>query len=105
MNFALEADCVVFRCNTGLKFKLSVLAQHSVSFEVDSLDEAGPMAWSVVFQGRAELLGGDEIETFSRAASLRSWAPGERGQWVRLIPYTITGRRLRTVHGSLLIET
>lgn len=95
VNFTVAEDCVVFRSDPGLKFKLSVLAQHSVSFEVDSIDEAGRMAWSVVAQGRAELLTKEEAEALTLGPWLQPWAPGERQQWVRIVPYTITGRRLR----------
>lgn len=95
VNFILDGDVVVFRSDAGLKFKLSVLAEHSVSFEIDSVDTAGRLAWSVVVQGRAELLDEDEVEAKGYAQRLDAWAPGDRQQWVRVLPYTITGRRLR----------
>ena len=94
VNFTVDDECVVFRSNPGLKFKLSILAQHSVSFEVDSIDEAGRMAWSVVVQGRAELLSKEEAAAVP-LGPLQPWAPGERQEWVRITPFTITGRRLR----------
>jgi uncharacterized protein len=95
VNFIVDGDRVIFRTNAGLKFRLSVLAEHSVSFEVDEVDAQGHMAWSVVVQGRAELLNADDVAAL--ASWLRPWAPGDRTQWVRIVPYTVTGRRLRPV--------
>lgn len=97
VNFVVEGDNVVFRSNPGLKFKLSVLAEHSVSFEADQVSEVGHMAWSVVVQGKAELLTEEQVNALPHHEWLRPWAPGEREQWVRIEPYTITGRRIRTV--------
>jgi nitroimidazol reductase NimA-like FMN-containing flavoprotein (pyridoxamine 5'-phosphate oxidase superfamily) len=94
VNFELDGDAVVFRSDDGLKFRLSVLAEHSVSFEVDWIDPAGRLAWSVVVQGRAQLLTAEEIEQLPYGRWLQPWAPGERTSWVRIVPYAITGRRL-----------
>ena len=95
MNFIVEGDQVIFRSNFGLKFQLSVLAEHSVSFEADLVDAEGHMAWSVVVQGRAELLNQGEIDALPHGSWLHPWAPGERKEWVRIVPYTVTGRRIR----------
>ena len=95
VNFIVEGDHVIFRSNFGLKFQLSVLAEHSVSFEADLVDDQGHMAWSVVVQGRAELLTQEEIDALPHGSWLHPWAPGERKEWVRIVPYTVTGRRVR----------
>jgi uncharacterized protein len=100
VNFALDDDRIVFRSDAGLKFKLSVLAEHSVAFEVDSIDRQGRMAWSVVVQGRAELLNGEEVKARGYESAVQPWAPGDKPQWVRIAPYTITGRKLRAVPSS-----
>ena len=97
VNFVLDGDQVVFRTNFGLKFQLSVLAEHSVSFEADEVDAEGHMAWSVVVQGRAELLADDDVAALPLAPWLHPWAPGERAHWVRIVPYTVTGRKLQPV--------
>ena len=97
VNFELDGEAVMFRSDDGLKFRLSVLAEHSVSFEADSIDTAGRLAWSVVVQGRAELLTDEEVERLPYGKWLRPWAPGARDAWVRIVPYTITGRRLHPV--------
>jgi nitroimidazol reductase NimA-like FMN-containing flavoprotein (pyridoxamine 5'-phosphate oxidase superfamily) len=97
VNFTLDGESVVFRSNPGLKFKLAILAEHSVSFEVDVIDREGRMAWSVVVQGRAELLRDEEIGAVDLGTWLEPWAEGDRDQWVRIVPYTVTGRRIRPV--------
>jgi nitroimidazol reductase NimA-like FMN-containing flavoprotein (pyridoxamine 5'-phosphate oxidase superfamily) len=95
-----DEDHVVFRSDDGLKFRLSILAEHSVSFEVDSVDDAGHMAWSVVVQGRAELLTGEEADALPLGNWLEPFAPGERQQWIRIAPYAITGRTVHPVPHS-----
>ena len=95
VNFELHGEQVVFRTDDGHKFQLSILAEHSVSFEVDSVDPWGRMAWSVVVQGRAELLTQAEVDALPYAKWLQPLAPGDRRHWVRIVPYAITGRRLR----------
>ena len=67
VNFIVEGDNVIFRSNFGLKFQLSVLAEHSISFEADLVDAEGHMAWSVVVQGRADLLSQEEMLAHSEA--------------------------------------
>jgi nitroimidazol reductase NimA-like FMN-containing flavoprotein (pyridoxamine 5'-phosphate oxidase superfamily) len=97
VNFIVDGDRVIFRSNFGRKFQLSVLGEHSVSFEADVIDEAGHMAWSVVVQGRAGILTQEEIDAIPQGGWLHPWAPGDRKEWVRIVPYAITGRRLRPV--------
>jgi nitroimidazol reductase NimA-like FMN-containing flavoprotein (pyridoxamine 5'-phosphate oxidase superfamily) len=104
VNFIVEGENVVFRSNFGLKFQLSVLAEHSVSFEADLVDAEGHMAWSVVVQGRADLLTQEEIDALPHGSWLHPWAPGERKEWVRILPYTVTGRRVRPVPYSAAAE-
>ncbi len=97
VNFAVDGDRIVFRSEDGLKFKLSILAEHSVSFEVDSINREGHMAWSVVVQGKADLLTADEVEALDDAVRVEPWAPGDHREWVRITPYTISGRRVKMV--------
>jgi nitroimidazol reductase NimA-like FMN-containing flavoprotein (pyridoxamine 5'-phosphate oxidase superfamily) len=97
VNFVLDGDNVLFRSDAGLKFKLSILAEHSVSFEADDVHSGGPLSWSVVVQGRADLLAEDEAAALEHLSWLHPLAPGDRAQLVRIVPYTITGRRLRAV--------
>ena len=72
MNFALDGDSVVFRSDDGLKLRLSVLALHSVSFEVDEVDREGAVAWSVVVQGRAEVLTQGQVDALPHGEWLQA---------------------------------
>jgi hypothetical protein len=54
---------------------------------------------AVVFRsdGRAELLTQEQVDALPHGEWLQPWAPGARRTWVRIVPYTITGRRLQPV--------
>jgi hypothetical protein len=67
-----------------------------VAFEIDDIDPAARLGWSVLVQGPAHRV---ESET-ERASALRAgepWPGGEREPFVRNIPSRITGRRIRPV--------
>ena len=95
VNFALDGDKVVFRTAEG-----TVLTQTSmapVAFEVDHVDEAGRVGWSVLVRGVARDIG-DALDPTSerlRNLSLVSWAPGTRARWFHVVAEEVTGRRLR----------
>jgi hypothetical protein len=64
---------------------------------VDDVDLERGTGWSVLVQGVGQEITG-AIDAWSerlRALALEPWAPGDRGQWVRILPDRITGRRLR----------
>ena len=87
INYALDGEIVVFR--TGPGSKLTSLGERPVSFQVDEVDEAHRTGWSVLIQGVAFVMSGPpgDIE-------IESWAPGDKDHWIRIIPASITGRRI-----------
>jgi nitroimidazol reductase NimA-like FMN-containing flavoprotein (pyridoxamine 5'-phosphate oxidase superfamily) len=95
VNYVLDGDAVVFRTAPGTKLQAALRAP--VAFEVDQIDRATRSGWSVVVRGVAE-----EVTSFSglglvqrlESVSLEPWAPGEKGCLVRIIPRSITGRRI-----------
>ncbi len=89
VNFLLDGESIVFRMDFGSKFRLAVLGEQPVSFQVDHLDLGAP-AWSVLVQGVAR-----EIEDQTGRLDLHPWASGNKRHWVRIVPRTISGRRLR----------
>lgn len=93
VNFVVDGESVVFRTDEGTKFDLAVLAGRPVSFEVDGLDGGRRCGWSVLLQGRAAEV--DEPE--GEHLALRSWAPGGKSHWVRIVAQAISGRRIRPV--------
>jgi uncharacterized protein len=91
VNFLLVGEAVVFRTDYGSKFRLVVLGEHPVSFQVDGVEPGRPSGWSVLLQGYATEL--DEHE--EQQLRLQPWAPGAKSHWVRIVPDTVSGRRIR----------
>ena len=95
VNYVLDGDAVVIRTDSP---KITASADHTrVAFEVDDVDERTRSGWSVLVQALAEEVTGgrrDELVERLRTAGGTSWAPGEHGHWIRLIPKVVTGRRI-----------
>jgi nitroimidazol reductase NimA-like FMN-containing flavoprotein (pyridoxamine 5'-phosphate oxidase superfamily) len=95
VNFLVDNGTVVFRTDMGSKLHGAVLAK--VAFEVDHLDEAKRLGWSVMVQGT----GFDMTDTIDpRSEELRQlpvvpWASGDRSYWVKIVASVTSGRRLR----------
>ena len=69
---------------------------YKVAFEIDDIDVAGRQGWSVLIQGPAHHVTGDEEEAVRRAG-VESWAPGDRELFVRIVPTRVTGRQITPV--------
>ncbi|RMI38807.1 helix-turn-helix domain-containing protein [Streptomyces triticirhizae] len=74
-----------------------------LAFEVDHLDEAQRVGWSVLLVGPARPVTDlDEIRSLTERLTgpegepdaSEPWAGGERDLWVRLTPHRVTGRRV-----------
>jgi nitroimidazol reductase NimA-like FMN-containing flavoprotein (pyridoxamine 5'-phosphate oxidase superfamily) len=95
VNYALERDVIVMRMAPGTK--LAAADHANVAFEVDEIDQRTRSGWSVLVRGLAEEVTPAhraELITRTQDTGLTSWAPGEHGHWVRLIPHAISGRRI-----------
>lgn len=93
VNYVVDDEVVVFRSGTGTK--LAALQGMPVSFEIDEIDQFRRTGWSVLVQGRAYEATRWEIGHLD----LPTWAPGDRGHWVRIVPETVTGRRITRMDG------
>ncbi len=91
VNYLLDRETVVFRTDYGSKFRLAVLGEQPVSFQVDAVEPGHPSGWSVLLQGNATELGESDAEELR----LRPWAPGAKSHWVRIVPDSVSGRRIR----------
>jgi nitroimidazol reductase NimA-like FMN-containing flavoprotein (pyridoxamine 5'-phosphate oxidase superfamily) len=91
VNYVMDGDAPVFRTDYGTKFRLAVLRETPVSFEIDGVHPGRRSGWSVLVQGSAMELS-DEEATRLR---LEPWAPGRKTHWVRIAPESVTGRRIR----------
>jgi len=98
VNYKLQNRAIVFRTaqhsplDEDLRTGITD-ADYQVAFEIDDIDMAGQMGWSVLIQGPAHHLTGAEREA-ALNAGVEAWAPGDRELFVRIVPSHITGRRI-----------
>jgi uncharacterized protein len=94
VNHAVDGQDVVFRAARGPT--LWAAEGHSVvAFEADAYDPQTRSGWSVLVNGRAEVVDEDaEIQRLSRLG-LQPWAAAvERPFWIRIRPAAVSGRQL-----------
>ena len=89
VNYVLDGEIVVFRSDPGEK--IFQLRGSPVSFQIDQIDPSRRTGWSVLVQGVAHEATTKEIDHLH----LDPWAPGEKSHWLRILPKSITGRRIR----------
>jgi uncharacterized protein len=92
VNFALLDDDVVFRSGAGTKL-LAALEGAVVGFQVDRIDPVFESGWSVLIQGRSEVLTDEDDLARAGRLHLRTWAPGPRPHFVRIRSESVSGRR------------
>jgi nitroimidazol reductase NimA-like FMN-containing flavoprotein (pyridoxamine 5'-phosphate oxidase superfamily) len=95
VNYAVDGTTIVIRTSPGTKL---AAAQHAnVTFEVDEIDRRTRSGWSVLVRGVAEEVGPEhraDLVARTHASGVQPWAPGEHGRWLRVIPTSVTGRRI-----------
>lgn len=89
VNYVIDGDAVVFRSDAGTK--LASLGHRPVSFEVDLIDALRRTGWSVLVEGMAEV----RVAALDPGPAVASWVPDAKPYWVRIVPRSVTGRRLR----------
>ena len=93
LNYLMHAETVVVRTDPESKLG-SALRDAPVSFEIDGIDQLQRTGWSVIVSGRAqEIVDPSELDELHQTP-LRPWAPGDRSQYVRITPESVTGRRI-----------
>jgi nitroimidazol reductase NimA-like FMN-containing flavoprotein (pyridoxamine 5'-phosphate oxidase superfamily) len=98
VNYTFYEGAIIFRTaeNSALDEDLRTGiagADYEVAFEIDDIDVAGKMGWSVLVQGPAHHVTGPERDEAFRACA-EPWAPGKRELLVQIRPSHITGRRI-----------
>ncbi len=93
VNYRVDDDAIVIKTAPGLKLAAATLGA-AVAFEIDELDEAARTGASVVVKGRA-----DEITSLGElfgadALGVEPWASGPKNRFFRLVPDSVTGRRI-----------
>jgi transcriptional regulator with XRE-family HTH domain len=95
VNFAVVAGTIVIR--TGEGTTIEGHADGRVAFEVDHIDEALSQGWSVLVRGQAHRVAHPaELEHMQQDAAIWPWPGDDRDVYVRVIPETITGRRIES---------
>ena len=91
VNFVLQHDTVLLATSPH-----SLLGRHLrfdvAAFQVDDIDNQTQSGWSVLVRGRVEPVDTEDLP--SAGARPHPWAAGQRRLHLRLVPRTITGRRL-----------
>jgi nitroimidazol reductase NimA-like FMN-containing flavoprotein (pyridoxamine 5'-phosphate oxidase superfamily) len=97
VNYAMDGDAIVFTSATGAKLWSAERAP--VAFEIDKIDPVTASGWSVVVHGYAQIISPADppaVLTRLKALPLHPWAGGERPHIVRIVPTSISGRRVGT---------
>ena len=95
VNFAMVAGTIVIR--TGEGTAVDGHADEQVAFEVDHIDEALGQGWSVLVRGRAHrVMHPAELQIVRHDAAVWPWPGGDRDVYVRILPESITGRRIES---------
>ncbi|MDR8411698.1 pyridoxamine 5'-phosphate oxidase family protein [Nonomuraea sp. 3-1Str] len=104
VNFVVDGDDLVFRTARGDKLT-AVERGVPVSFEVDDVEPALRVGWSVLLSGHAEIV--DDAEQVRRLEALLGapWVAMTEPVFVRLRPGTISGRRLPLHPGGVSVQT
>ncbi|MEU5536184.1 pyridoxamine 5'-phosphate oxidase family protein [Streptomyces sp. NPDC020362] len=93
VNYSVVDGAIVFRTARGATPSLADGCQ--VAFEVDRIDDAFSQGWSVLVRGPARaVLDPQEQRRYTERAYSTPWAGGSRSLWMRIDPFTVTGRRI-----------
>ncbi len=95
VNFAVVAGTIVIR--TGEGTMIAGHADERVAFEVDHIDQALCQGWSVLVRGQAHRVAHPaELEHMRQDAGIWPWPGDDRDVYVRVIPDTVSGRRIES---------
>jgi len=96
VNYVVDGHSVVVR--TGRTVMLEALGPGAtVAFEVDGSDAVSETGWSVLIKGHASEMESPASEAGPQL-TLRPWASGPRDHWLRVMPWSITGRAISRDH-------
>lgn len=93
VNYVISGNDVLLRTDPGSALALAVDG-HVVALEVDRIDRATHVGWSVLVQGTATVTDLTGLPPRPSLAGLEPWAEGRRGLLVTIEVDAISGRRL-----------
>jgi uncharacterized protein len=94
LNYTVDHGTLVFRTGEGTKLG-GALGESAVALEADGVDATSGLAWSVVVKGKAAALKSTEEILDSASLYLFPWQAGQKDNFIRITPDSITGRRFR----------
>ncbi|MEV0378776.1 pyridoxamine 5'-phosphate oxidase family protein [Nonomuraea sp. NPDC050643] len=99
VNFRVSDGAIVFRTQHGGSTDEDLRTgtrdvEYMVAFEVDRIDEPERGGWSVLVQGSLHHVTEDE-RAEAAATGVEPWAGGEREQYLKIVPFRLTGRRIK----------
>jgi len=93
VNYHFSDGAIHFRTGGGMKLKAA--AQNAVvAFQVDDIDPVLRAGWSVLAVGVARIVEDPTSLTWASHLPLRTWVPGLREHFVRIVPEFVSGRRI-----------
>jgi nitroimidazol reductase NimA-like FMN-containing flavoprotein (pyridoxamine 5'-phosphate oxidase superfamily) len=98
INYVVDHGSVVIRTAAGTKLAGSKGRQ--VAFEADGYDLSDGTAWSVVLKGKAEAILEVSEAISAMSLALLPWQEGNKPWFLRIVPASVTGRRLQVGGGS-----
>jgi nitroimidazol reductase NimA-like FMN-containing flavoprotein (pyridoxamine 5'-phosphate oxidase superfamily) len=94
--FDEPSQSVLIRSASGSKLNALLRSARAV-FEIDGIDWAGRIGWSVIVVGVAEeITSTAEVRRIANLG-LEPWAPGHKGHWIRIRTNVVSGRRIELV--------
>ena len=95
VNYALDGAAIVMRTDAGTKLDAGA-RREPACFEIDAFDTERRTGWSVVVHGSLEELTATRPHTHARvgALAIAPWADASKAHLLRLVPTTVTGRRV-----------
>lgn len=104
VNFAVDGRSVVFRTDPGSKLR-GLERAPTVAFQVDGIDPASKVGWSVLLKGEAVPITDPTEVRHVMGLELELWAPGMKARWVRIRPGALTGRAIHPTGAAPRDET
>ena len=102
VNYAFDesSQSVLIRSGSGSKLH-ALLRSAMAAFEIDGIDTARHVGWSVIIVGVVEeIVNAAEVRRIE-GLGLDPWPPGRKGHWIRIRTNTISGRRIALFTDSM----
>jgi uncharacterized protein len=94
--FDQSSQSVLIRSAPGSKL-FALLHSGRAAFEIDGIDRGERSGWSVIIIGVTEEITNPAELRRIDSLGLEPWAPGDKGQWIRIRANAVSGRRISTV--------